>query len=61
MSFKTAIEHFENAAQLAEEKNNPAIEQIALGMIEFAKAARGDLHKVESSISDIKSKINGLR
>jgi hypothetical protein len=61
MSFKTAIENLETAAQIAVEENDSYREHLALGLIEMAKAMRSDLHKIESTISDVKGKINSLR
>jgi hypothetical protein len=61
MSFKTAIDHLETAARIAVEDQDEYREHIALGLIELAKAMRGDLHKIGSNISEVKGKINGLR
>lgn len=61
MSFKTAAENFEAAAQIAREDNDPYREHIALGLIELAKSLRGDLYKIEGKFSEVNSKINSLR
>lgn len=61
MSFKTATENFETAAQIAETENDSYREHIALGMIELAKSMRQGLRDLESKISDLNGKINSLR
>lgn len=61
MSFKTAIENFETAAQIAEGDNDSYREHIAHGLIELAKALRGDLHSIEGKFAEVNSKINSLR
>lgn len=61
MSFKTAIDNLETAAQIATEEGDSYREHLALGLIEMAKAMRADLHKIEGKLSEVNGKINGLR
>lgn len=61
MSFKTAIDNLETAAQIATEDGDSYREHLALGLIEMAKAMRADLHTIEGKFSEVNSKINSLR
>lgn len=61
MSFKTAIDSFETAAQIAEAADDSYREHLALGLIELAKAMRQGLRDIESKVESASSKINSLR
>lgn len=61
MSFKTATDNFETAAQIAESDNDSYREHVALGLLELAKAMRSELHDIKSKVESTSSKINSLR
>lgn len=58
MSFKTAKDHFEAAAEQA---SNPGTEEIAKGLIELTKVLQREISDMESRLRTIESKINHLR
>lgn len=60
MTIKTAIESFEQAAQVAEEGNDSALEFIALGLVDLAKSLRTDLNEIKSKIGAVESKVRSL-
>lgn len=61
MSFKTAIENFETAAQIAETADDSYREHLALGMIELTKAMRTELRDIKSKVESTSNKVNSLR
>lgn len=61
MSFKTATDNFETAAQIAEAADDSYREHIALGLIELAKALRTELRDIKSKVESTSGKINSLR
>lgn len=61
MSFKTAIENFETAAQIAEAADDSYREHLTLGMIELAKAMRTELRDIKSKVESTSNKVNSLR
>lgn len=60
MTIKTAIESFEQAAQVAEEQNDSALEFIALGLADLAKSLRTEINEIKSKIGAVESKVRSL-
>lgn len=60
MTIKTAIESFEQAAQVAEARDDSAQEFIALGLVDLAKALRTDLNEIKNKVAAVESKVRSL-
>lgn len=50
MKLKKALEHFENAEKIAQEENDAAAQQIALGMIALLRSLNLELTAIKSMI-----------
>lgn len=58
MSFKTAKDHFEAAAEQA---RDPGAEELAKGLIELTKVLQREIADMASRLRTMESKINHLR
>lgn len=58
MSFKTAKDHFEAAAEQA---SDPGVEELSKGLIELTKVLQREIADMASRLRTMESKINHLR
>lgn len=61
MTIKTAIESFEQAAQVAEARDDSTLEFIALGLADLAKSLRTELNDIKHKIESVEGKVRSLR
>jgi hypothetical protein len=61
MTFKTSRNAFESALQIAEAREDSAMEFLASGLALLAKALQAEAASTARRLSDIEAKINRLR